>query len=176
MSAIDRLLADLASSRRRMLAELDGFDDARFVERPPGGGWSAGQVVEHLARAESNIVRGVLKSLADGPLAKRTALDALRNLLFYRSGLADIVSVRTSKALDPEAPAARPEALARFAAVRDELVAALEATRGRDVSRLYLRHPFFGAMDLHDMIGFAAWHEERHRRQVVRLRAALGMH
>ena len=175
MSTGDHLQAKLASSRRNLLAELEGFDDARFAQVPPRGGWSAGLLVEHLAIVETAVQRGARKAMAEGTLAKRTWLDALKQLALYRSGFANLVRVRTPSRVAPGAALPRPQALARLTAVREETNAVLDELRGRDVSRLYMRHPFFGAMSIEAMLEWVAWHEERHRRQVVRLRRALGM-
>ena len=172
----DQVLAELASVRRRLLAEFEGFNDASFVRLPPGGGWSASQVAEHLARVEGNILRGARHALEKGSRVRPGALDALRKLPL-RAGYLEWIRVRTVRGADPAAdpgePLPRAPVLARLAVVRHETVAFLEATRERDLDRLYLGHPFFGAFPVRDMMAWAAWHEERHRRRVVRLRDKL---
>lgn len=69
----------------------------------------------------------------------------------------------------------RAQLMERLATVRAGTVALLEETRARDLSRIYLRHPFFGAFPARDFLAWAAWHEDRHRRQLVRARVSLGL-
>lgn len=177
MTSADQALAQLASARRRLLAELEGLDDARFVRRPPGS-WSASDVLEHLARVEGNVLRGARHATEKGSKVRPGLLDPLRRLTI-RTGLVQWVRVRTVRGADPAedpgaVPLPREQALGRLDHVRQETVAWLEATRARDLSRVYLRHPFFGAYTVRDMFGWVAWHEERHRGQVLRIRRALG--
>lgn len=171
------VLAELAAVRLRLVAELEHFDDVAFARTAPGGGWSAGQIAEHLARVESGIVRGARAAVERGNGVRPGLLDPLRRLPM-RLGIMQFLRVRTIRRADPAAEPgevlARAPMLARLAQVRAGTVAFLEETRARDLRHLYLRHPFFGAFPVRDMLGWAAWHEERHRRQLVRLRGALG--
>lgn len=175
---VDRVLAELASVRRRLLAELEGFDAAAFARLPPGGGWSAAQVTEHVARVEGGIVRAARRAVEHGSAVRPGPFDALRKLPL-KSGLVQWVRMRTVRGADPALDMAEPPgiaaSLARLEQVRGESMGFLEEVRGRDLSRVYLRHPFFGAFPVLEMLGWAAWHEERHRHQVVRLRRAFGL-
>ncbi len=174
----DQAVTELTSVRRRLLAELEGFDDERFARVPPRGSWSAGHVAEHLVRVESRIARGARVVLEKGSPVRPGPFDWLRKLPL-ELGLADLVRIRTVPGADPAKdgpePLPRAQMLERLAATRAESVAFLESVRGRELSRTWLRHPFFGAFSIPDMFGWVAWHEERHRRQVTRLRRALGL-
>ena len=72
----------------------------------------------------------------------------------------------TDPARDEPAPLPLSGQLVRFAATRAATVAFVAEVQGRDLSRIWLRHPFFGAFSVPDMLGWVAWHEERHRAQL----------
>ncbi|MEQ1832770.1 MAG: DinB family protein [Candidatus Eisenbacteria bacterium] len=173
----DEAIAALATVRARLLTELATFEDARFFEPPAHGGWGAAHVVEHLARVEGRIQQGARKVIAQGSDIRPVWFDALLKLPM-RVGVVDYVRVRTVKGADPLDDAAmagmsRAQLMERLAAVRAESEALLEETRHRDLSRIYLRHPFFGAFAVRDFLAWAAWHEERHRKQLGRIRSGL---
>lgn len=170
---IAALRVELDDPRRALLAATDGLGDEAFAQRPPRGGWCVAQVFEHLQRSETTITRGARTTLERGKGATPHWLDPLRRLP-YRFGLADAVRVRTSVALDPPDAPGRAEVLAGLAASRAALSEFLRSLEGKDLAGLYLRHPFFGAFTLLEMLGFIAWHERRHTKQVARVRAAIG--
>ena len=173
---LDQALAALAQARHRFNTEIEGLDESLFVRVPPGETWSAAHVVEHLVRVETRVVRGARHAMEKGSPVRPSPWDPLRKLPF-RTGLADLVRIRTvagaDPALDPPAPLARAAQLERFAAARTATETLLSELQGRDLSRIWLRHPFFGAFTLPDMMGWVAWHEDRHRKQLVRVRRAL---
>ncbi len=172
----DQALAELAGVRTRLLAELERFDDMQFQAAPARGGWSAAHVVEHLARVEGRIQHGARKAVEQGSAVRPAWFDPLLKLPL-RASWVDLVRVRTVKGADPLDDAAattlpRPELMARLAAVRAVTVTFLERTRERDLSRIYMSHPFFGAFGVREFLAWVAWHEERHRKQLVRIRGS----
>jgi hypothetical protein len=170
---VEEALERLSGSRQRFLASLEGLDDAGFARVPAGETWSPAHVVEHLVRVEGRITRGARIVIEKGSDTRPGRFDALRRLPL-RLRVVDLVRVRTvpgaDPALDPPAPLARVPQLEHFAVTRAETVALLESVRERDLAGRWLRHPFFGAFTIPDMMAWVAWHEDRHRRQVERLR------
>jgi len=172
MKRVEGVLAELESARRRLLSEVEGVHEPRFSTTPAAGKWSVGHVIEHLARTEEGITRGVTAVCAGKLKVERKGSDWMGRLV-YVSGLYRIVSVRTIERLNPEAGLERGAALARLAGTREELKAAIESGERRGLWSHSLRHPFFGPLAMLEMIEFAAYHEERHRRQIVRIKRAL---
>ena len=174
---LEQALATLVQTRRRFVLELEGLDEAAFSSVPPGGTWSAAHVVEHLVRVESRVVRGARHAIEKGSKVRPAPWDPLLKLP-YRTGLAAVIRIRTvagaDPALDPPAPLARAAQLERFAATRTATALFITQVHGHDLSRIWLRHPFFGAFSVPDMLGWVAWHEDRHRRQVQRIRRGIG--
>lgn len=162
----------LGASRRRLLATLEAFDEAEFTTRPPRGGWSAGHVCEHIARVDDSVLRTARRQAAGAPDPGPRFADHLRRLPLVL-GVARWVRVRTGSALDPAEAPERGAALERLAVSRAALLTFLDEHRDADLSRWTSRHPFFGRMGLDRMIAFVTWHEDRHRRQIERARAAL---
>jgi len=169
---IESVLAELDSARRRLLSEVEGLQEPAFSTRPAPGSWSVGHVLEHLARAEENLARGI-GAVTSGKLKiERRPGDGLGRLA-YVLGLYRVVRVRTTEKLDPAEPLARAAALPRIAATRAQLLAAIEAGERVGMWSHYLRHPMMGPLRMAEMLSFMAYHEERHRRQIVRIKAAL---
>ncbi len=172
----DQAIAELAGVRTHLLAELGRFDDAQFLAAPTHGGWCAAHVVEHLARVEGRIQQGAHRAVEQGSAVRPAWFDPLLKLPL-RTDLLDLVRVRTVKGADPLHDGApivlsRPELMARLAAVRAVTVTLLQQTRERDLSRIYMKHPFFGAFGVREFLAWVAWHEDRHRKQLVRIRGS----
>ncbi len=172
MSPRERVLTDLETGRQRLLAEVEGFEEPGFSQRPSPGAWSAAHVIEHLARGEGNVARGV-RAAAAGKLNMRRSWSDPLGWLLNRSNVYRVLRVRTVAALDPTEAPPRPEALARIAATRRELVEAIEQGDGRGIWAFKLRHPRFGPLSMEAMLRFMAYHEERHAKQIGRIRRAL---
>jgi hypothetical protein len=120
-------------------------------------------------------VRGARTALENGSSVRRTARDRVVQLVFWRGDLARFVRVRTAPAANPVEPLAREAAFVRIAGARADTLSLLDEVRGRALGNLCLRHPVFGGMLWMDMMEWLGWHEERHRRQLVRLGQALGI-
>ena len=56
MSDQDQLLACLNTARDELLAAIEGLTDQQAAVKPQGGGWSALELVEHVAIAESRML------------------------------------------------------------------------------------------------------------------------
>ncbi len=172
---IEQALTALVLARRRFITGLEGLDEVMFARVPPGETWSPAHVVEHLVRVETRVVRGARQAVEKGSRVRPTFWDPLRKLPL-RTGLADLLRVRTvagaDPALDPPAPLARSAQLERLASARTTTELFITQVRRHDLSRIWLRHPFFGAFTVPDMLGWLAWHDDRHGRQLMRIRRA----
>lgn len=171
MIAVDRALSEMDGSRRRFLSELEGLADPAFGQRPPRGGWSVAQVVEHIARSEGTIATGFVAMMAGRAGPRFRWLDPLGRLA-WTLGIYRVVTLRTVARLDPAEPLAREPALAFLARSREQLLASL-GPDPRLVTTVRLRHPIFGPLRGDEMLQFVSRHEERHRRQIARIREAL---
>lgn len=173
---LEQALAELIQARRRFLTELGGLDESLFSRVPAGETWSAAHIAEHLVRVETRVVRGARHAVEKGSPVRPAPWDPLLKLPL-RTGLADLLKLRTvagaDPARDPPAPLARAGQLERLAVSRTSTELFVAQLRGYDLSRIWLRHPFFGAFTIPEMLGWLAWHEDRHRKQLARFRRTL---
>jgi hypothetical protein len=172
LSRRESVLAALAGSRQRLLAAIEGLEEPRFSERPAPRAWSAAHVIEHLARAEERLARGV-QAVATGTLVLRPRWDDPLRRLLYVTGAYRFPRIRAIAALSPAEAPRRPEALARITATRAAVVEAIERGDGPAMWAGTLRHPVMGPLAMEEMLRFVAYHEERHARQIGRIRASL---
>ena len=172
---LQQALDALVQARRRFITGLEGLDDRSFSRVPPGETWSPAHVVEHIVRVETRVVRGARQAVERGSGVRPALWDPLLKLPL-RTGLADHFRVRTvtgaDPAVDPPAPLGRAVELERLGAARTATELFIAQLRGHDLSRIWLRHPLFGAFSVPDMLGWLAWHEDRHRKQLMRIRRA----
>jgi uncharacterized damage-inducible protein DinB len=171
VSGVEQALAELDASRRRLLSELEGLDEAHFVRQPDTGGWSAAQAAEHIARVEEAIGRGIALAAA-GKLPIKFRLSDILGRLIWKFGVYKVVRVRAMTALVPEKSLPRAETLARLARNREILLSVVQSV---PLAGLRLRHPVFGPFSGAEMVQFASLHEERHRLQIVRIKRAIGV-
>ncbi|MEO5616188.1 MAG: DinB family protein [Candidatus Eisenbacteria bacterium] len=172
MKRIESVLAELDSARRRLISEVEGVQEPRFSTPPAAGQWSVGHVLEHLARSEEALARGIAAVMAGKLKAERRGSDWFGRVA-YRLGLYRLVRARSREAFEPRETLSQPAAIARLAATREQLLATIEAGERRGIWSQHVRHPSLGPLSVAEMIGFMAWHEERHRMQIVRIKAAL---
>jgi hypothetical protein len=166
---------DAANRRARELTER--LDGAAMDWRPPEGGWSAGQVLEHLiVSADSYLERfpGLFaraKHGAGGP-ATRWKPSAMGGWL------ANALRPGTRKMPAPKiyrpAADARPNVLAEFLARQDRFVQAMEQAADLDWRRVRMGSPVLALIrvNLGDAFVINTVHVERHLGQVERVLAA----
>jgi hypothetical protein len=169
---VEAVLAELESARRRLMSEVEGLRDPRFSAIPKRGGWSASQVIQHLTTTEDSIARGIEIGNAGKLKFQSRGSDPLRRLLFH-SNLYKVVRLRTTRTFDPEKPLPHDETMSRLAGSRARLMTAIEEGELRGMWTYRMRHPFLGALSMAEMLRFLAYHEERHRLQIVRIKGAL---
>lgn len=168
MTRVERALAGLDDSRRRFLGELAGFDETRSMQAPPGGGWSASQVGEHVARVEAAVTRGYHAAVA-GKVHAAFGPGDIPGRLVWSLQLYRLVRIEAPGAHQPEKSAILPETISLLGRNRESLLAVV---RTAPLERLRLRHPVFGSLNGFEWLSFLSMHEERHRRQLLRIQKA----
>ena len=169
---VERILGGLESARRRLLAEAEGVMDPEFGMRPSPNDWSIAQVFEHLAQVDDSVARGILAVTAGKLKVERKSGDWFR-YLGWSTGAYKYVRIRRPGSLDTPAAPDRAASLARIGETRAQLLAAIEEGERRGMWSHFLKHPIFGPMPMREMLTFVAEHEERHRLQIVRIKAKL---
>jgi hypothetical protein len=184
MSIIQRALYEQLHSRfaansRRVAALARPLDPERLVRRPPSGGWSVGEVLEHLcvidesyAAPTSNLIRSA-RADAAAPLRewKPTLLGkALAGMLERPAPL---------KAPKRFVPLGSPRGgvVEEFLTRSAELAALMETASNLDWRALRMSPPNLPRLfkvNLGDVFRMNAVHVERHLGQMERVVAAIG--
>lgn len=163
-------VAELESSRRRLLAALDGLTEENWNRHPDGGGWSIAECAEHVAAAELPIA----KFLA-GPALVEVSEEERREIRgrddFVRRFLRD----RSQRGEAPE----RIRPRGRFV-TREETIRVFEERRAANLAWLrettdplrdrFAPHPFAGTIDGYQWVLFLAAHTDRHAEQIEEIR------
>jgi len=154
----------------------------RRAARPPGGGWSVDEVLEHLCLANSEYLRSMQQALRSAHEPKTSR--KLAPVGAWRATMAGRLLVRsmTSSWRQPTVRQIAPRQSPRPAvleAVFDShatLRSLLEEARSREWTKVRLSSPFARLIRLN--LGDAALvilrHGERHARQIARTATALG--
>lgn len=179
---IDASLTPLPAELRSALAELDrrttaltALSDAALRWRPPDGGWSVGQALEHLVRIHEPYLARMRLALELGRERARTGKarpwkPTMLGRLIVRS-MAGRRKVKTSRQFEP-GPETGPGAADRFLAIiraADEMV---QSAEGADL-RIRFVSPVARVFrpNLGDAFLLLAVHGHRHLEQIERVLA-----
>jgi uncharacterized damage-inducible protein DinB len=167
-----RLSALLRESRQKFLESFSGISDEESRIAPVEGCWSVLDTVEHIALAETTMLR-----LVTGPRRPRSADLPNREEL--------ILTAATDRSRKMESPqGARPtgrfasldEAAARFRAAREAAISFVEQnTEDLRATELTHPHPAAGTVTTYEMLLIMAKHAERHALQIEETKSRLGI-
>jgi hypothetical protein len=148
---------------------------AGFAWQPPDGGWSVGQVFEHLCVANDDYLvtlRRVLANPPAGSQAERRWKPSLAGRLLVRS-FESSRKLPTPKRWRP-APAPRPNVTREFLERQRELVELMERSMAFEWNRVRFASPVSPLirMNVGDAFTILVTHAERHFRQLDRVRMA----
>jgi hypothetical protein len=164
------LTAYLEQSRTDFLSVLRTPETPSASTAPVG--WTAAQVIQHVALAESGtarLLRRRLERAIEAGLAHETETSSV--LHSFDPRLVD-QPLETPEMLRPQADVQLGDALTALAAARAELLAVVDAADGWACSQVTARHTYFGTLDFYQWLVFTGVHERRHRDQIARLRGA----
>jgi hypothetical protein len=166
------LLAHLESSRTAFLAEVAGLSPDQCSLRPSSETWSILDVVEHIATVEMGVLEVFRKRLFEKPCPAEYKVQTAGKDQIIVDAMKDRIARRMSPDLvKPAGRWATPAAaLAAFDHARKEMIALLRKET-RDLRDYCAPHPSLKALDGYQWILFIATHTDRHRAQIVELRA-----
>src|SRR5216684_3989367 len=156
--SLGTIVENLARARSELLRAADGVPADQWKTRPADGRWSAGELIGHLSAIERAILSRADKLLQNPP----------KSLPFFKRFHVPmmIVEARIIRRKSPTQPDAqmirdKEEMLAELRGVRERTLAFMEETRGRDLSKYSMPHPFLGNLNAYDWLQFIASHEIR---------------
>jgi hypothetical protein len=167
-------VAELETSRRRLLAALDGLTGDQWSRRPGPQRWSIAECAEHVAAAELPLERFFASGARVEP-SEEERREIRGKDDFVRSFLRD----RSQRGQAPER--IRPKG--RFV-TRDETIRVFEERRAANLAYVretseplrdrYGPHPFAGVIDGYQWVLFLAAHTDRHAEQIEETRREIG--
>jgi hypothetical protein len=168
MNDRDQLLVNLNAGRGELLAAVEGMTDELATAKPPSGGWSALECVEHVATVEMLLLR----RLKTQSVAVEEELSREREVALY----ARLTALRGRKVEAPEYThpkgryATLGEAVAAFLEAREHTVHWLERC-DFDLRRRAVEHPLLGPASAYEFILIMAAHPARHAHQILEARS-----
>jgi hypothetical protein len=176
-SALRTLWLTALGALGQRVGELAGrLSRAQLDWSPPSGGWSMGQVLEHLCIANDSYLDRVRATLGSAPRLQPGADPAWRPSIMG-GWLARSLAPGSRRLPAPRmyrpAPHARPGVLEAFLHGQRELVELVDVAAGVDLRRGGLSSPVSRLirLNLGDCFAIPIVHEQRHFGQLQRIRA-----
>lgn len=154
--------------------------DDEFNRRPPNGGWSVAQCLEHLNAAARlylpKLDEGIADAIRRGLYGEGPFRYAWFARMFVRSQEpGSRMKFKAAAALQPPASRPRRETLAAFRAYQVQFVDRLRQANGLDLSRARVQSPLLPLLRFPLGSGFALMvaHERRHLEQARRAKSTI---
>jgi len=172
-------LVDYAQLQRtELLNAVALVPETLRARRVECSGWSVAEVLEHLHRVESGIVRlvsrGVERARASGAEVERDDTSVLGALDAF--ALTQGTTASAPGPVMPRGELTAAQALLALDGSRKSLVAAIRTGNGLALGAITYPHPLLGTLNLYQWILFVGQHEARHADQVRRIAAELSRH
>ncbi len=158
----------LAASRVELLDAIASLTPAQWDWRPPTGGWTPGEILEHVAVIERGVVRMLLAGFPEGhPAVPRPP----EKLLAYDRRLPSLLADRTARieapaALHPRRKYDTPEAVAALVTEFRTQAQAFADAPTWDLGTRTATHIVFGELDGVQWLILLAGHGSRHIAQI----------
>lgn len=176
-SRIAELLDYDQRQRALLLGALSLIPEPLRDQRGDAETWSAAEILEHLHRVESGIVRLLTRSVER---ARETGLESeteAGSLLASLDALRLLDRGRRITAPEPVMPRGELTAAQGVEALtesREALVSALRQADGVALGRITRAHPTLGPLNLYQWVLFVGQHEARHAEQLKDIGRRLG--
>ncbi len=170
MPTLATIVENLARAQSELLRAADAVPADQWKTRPAEGRWSAGELIGHLSAVEKAILSRADKLLQKPP----------KSVPFFKRFHIPMMIVearmirrKAPTAVEPQTVLEKEDMLAELRGVRERTLAFIEETRGRDLSKYNMRHPFLGTLNAYDWLQFIASHEIRHMKQMREIAGTL---
>jgi hypothetical protein len=168
--SLQSITENLARAEKEFLTAADVVPANQWKTTPSEGRWSAGELVCHLIQVERIIIKNADRLLQSPPkprpLSKRFHLPMA--LVEAR-----LIRRRSPIPLDPALVSEKEEMLAQLRRVRERTLVFMEETRGKDLSKHHMAHPFLGTLNTYEWFQMIASHQIRHTKQMKEIASAI---
>lgn len=166
---IEELLEHLDETRAALIDAVAHVAPAHRTARTASGGWSVGEVLDHVHRVESSYTRLLTKRVGDARARGHESETETSSILgSVDSGLLTDRSQRLEAPglVAPREGATVEEGLAALEGSRAALRATLADASGLALGTLTHPHPFFGTLNMYQWGVFLGFHDLRHAEQI----------
>ena len=170
MRSLATIIDNLAGAQSELLRTADAVPAEQWKTRPAEGRWSAGELIAHLSAVERFILSRADKLVQRPP----------KSVPFYKRFHipmmiveARVILRKAPSSVEHQMVCEKEEMLAELRCVRERTLAFIEETRGRDLGRYNMPHPFLGNLNAYDWLQFIASHEIRHMKQMREIAGSL---
>lgn len=166
----ERAIDLLEKSREDLLRAVESLTDEQWNFRPTEGIWSAGDVVQHLARAEKGMFIAVQRAAAAAPdpdWAGKTdgKLEQLERHVLNREA-----KIQAPERILPTPDLSRAEVMDRYSGGRDKSLGFIRSSTLPLKAHLFeTPFPFLGTLNAYQWLVYIALHNLRHNEQVNEL-------
>jgi len=167
---LETIIENLDRAQSQLLCAADAVPADKWKTRPADGRWSAGELIAHLSAIERTILGRADKLLQKPP----------KSVPFYKRFHVPMIIVearvirrKAPAAVEPQLVSEKEEMLAELRGVRERTLAFIEETRGRDLHKYNMSHPFLGSLNAYEWLQFIASHEIRHMKQMREIATTL---
>ena len=160
----EQVYKDFTNSTNDLLGVLNNFPEEFFNIKPEGGGWSAGQIGEHLIKSEIGCVR----FFANNPRPAGRDPEAKISVLKKKMDNLDKKLTAFGAIIPDDKRKDKQKVIEKLQDIRQRLTNMIET---EDLSKIFTAfdHPVFGPLTRIEWLYFNRYHGERHRQQIIGL-------
>ena len=166
----DEVRASIAALQR----DVEPLSYLQLGWRPPDGGWSIAQVLEHLLITDGSYVEALRRALPNAPQATSSNwMPSLVGGFLVRSLAPDNARRLPAPRRWWPGPGSRANPVAEYIELREEVIALMADAQGKDLRRTKLSSPVskYIRINLGDVFMALIVHTRRHLRQIERIKA-----
>lgn len=163
----------MEGERQALLKKLDALPPERLAQRPTNGGWSAAQVITHVAIAEESSL-AYLKKKREFKKHGPVGLSATWRLFVLNTGIQLPVKYKAPAVIADVPDTSYVVSRERWDTVRTRMRSTYEELPEALIGHDLFKHPFMGRFNLVQAVGFMRRHMRRHQAQIQRTLASLG--
>ncbi len=163
-------LARIEVQKKELLRFVEHWSPAQVSGRPPLGGWSAAEVLDHLVRTEEEILKAAKRGLSSPHrIGIRDRLGCLFiQRIFQTDRKVKVPAAATQVLPGPDEDLA--SIVQRWDLCRLDLTAFENSLAPEQINLGIFRHPVAGWMGLPQIVDFFSVHMTHHAFQLARLR------
>jgi len=172
-------IADILSANERaqgrFMAAVSNLTEAQANFRPDENQWTIAEIVEHVGTVNDGVLRLTHKLLKEAESAPRPSKADLNlgHTSLDENGQQQ-GKVEAPDRVRPQGGVRIEDSLAKIQTLLDGLAEIRSRLEAVDLSEQMFPHPFLGPINAYQWMVLLGEHEDRHRGQIERLKAAAG--